>query len=135
MNELPETNAAEAQRWLGQADEELRTANRIASDAELPARIACFLAHLAVEKSLKACLINLGMAFTKVHDLGDLRALLPTGVVDIADEDLELLNPWAIEGRYPGDVMDATRQEAQACVQAAQRVTSSVQAALKSSDE
>ncbi len=135
MNELPDTNAAEAQRWLGQAEEELLTAGRIASDEQLPPRIACFLAHLAAEKAIKACLISFGMAFTKVHDLGDLRALLPIGIVDVSDEDLELLNPWAIEGRYPGDARDATSTQADECVRAAERVLATTRAALESKNK
>jgi HEPN domain-containing protein len=76
MSELPETNAAEAHRWLGQSREELRAAGRLASERDLPARIACFLAHLAAEKALKAYLIASGVPFPRVHDLADLFALL-----------------------------------------------------------
>lgn len=38
MGELPDTNEAEARRWLGQASEELLAARRIAEDRELAAR-------------------------------------------------------------------------------------------------
>ena len=131
MNELPDTNAAEARRWLGQAEEELLAARRIAGDAELPARIGCFLAHLAAEKALKAYLISRAVPFRRVHDLADLRALLPSGTdIGISDADLERLNPWAIEGRYPGDVADATRSEANECVAAAERVVGVVSVAI-----
>ncbi|HEX2038615.1 MAG TPA: HEPN domain-containing protein [Acidimicrobiales bacterium] len=58
MGELPDDNAAEARRWLGQAVEDLTAARRIAEDPELAARLACFLAHLAAEKVLKAFLID-----------------------------------------------------------------------------
>jgi len=123
MNELPEENAAEAQRWREQAQQELQTARRIAGEPDLPARIACFLAHLATEKALKASLIRHGIEFTRVHDLADLRALLPAEVVaGVSDDDLALLNPWAIEGRYPGDIADATTTQAMACIGAADRV-------------
>lgn len=135
MSEQPEPNAAEAQRWLEQAGEELRTARRVAGEDDLPSRIACFLAHLATEKALKAGLIRSGIAFTKVHDLADLRALLPTDVVvEISDADLALLNPWAIEGRYPGDIADATSSQAIACVEAADRVLAIVLAIVASDD-
>ena len=78
---------------------------------------------------MKACLINAGIPFTRVHDLGDLRALLPNEVAsEIDDPDLALLNPWAIEGRYPGDIADATSAQAEACVAASDRVLSTVRA-------
>ena len=78
MGELPDTNGAEARRWLGQASEDLVAARRIAEDPELAARLACFLAHLAAEKALKALLIDNGVAFRKIHDLVELHLLLPS---------------------------------------------------------
>jgi hypothetical protein len=36
MNELPETNAGEAQRWLVEAEEELRAANRFRPRTSCP---------------------------------------------------------------------------------------------------
>ena len=78
MNELPETNAAEALRWLDQADEELLAARRLAGEADLPARIACFLAHLAAEKALKAYLISRSVPFPRpraAEPVGDRRSL------------------------------------------------------------
>lgn len=123
MNGTPEPNLAEAQKWLAQASEDLATASRLSEDRESPARISCFLAHLAAEKAMKAWLIRLDTPFRKVHDLAELLALLPVEAaqqLDIAD--LQVLNPWSILGRYPDDVSEATDQEAEDCVAAAQRV-------------
>lgn len=53
MPELPDNNEGEARRRLAQANEDLRAARRIAEDADLADRLACFLAHLAAEKALK----------------------------------------------------------------------------------
>jgi HEPN domain-containing protein len=131
MSELPDTSAAEARRWLAQADEDLLTARHIAANPDLPARIACFLAHLAAEKALKAYLIAAAAPFSKTHDLADLRALIPTDAeIGIADADLQRLNPWTIEGRYPGEIPDATDAQAENCVQAAERVVDGVRAAI-----
>ncbi len=129
MNELPDTSAAEARRWLAQVDEELLTARRIAADTELPPRIACFLSHLAAEKALKAYLISREVPYPKTHDLADLRALFPTDL-GVADADLQWLNPWTIEGRYPGDIPDATKAQAERCVDAAERVVGAVRSAV-----
>lgn len=56
MSKLPEASR-EAFRWLGQAMEDLDTARHVHKDPK-PPRISCFLAHLTVEKALKALLIN-----------------------------------------------------------------------------
>lgn len=123
MSDLPDSNEAEARRWLDQAAEDLAAARVLAEHDDLPARAACFHAHLAAEKALKACLIAAGVAFKKVHDLGEILALLPSEVAgDLDPGDLALLNPWVIDGRYPGDVPDATALDAAACIAAAGRV-------------
>jgi HEPN domain-containing protein len=43
----------EAERWMREAEEELAVAVRIASEPDLPGRVACFHAHLAAEKATK----------------------------------------------------------------------------------
>ncbi|MGH8907308.1 MAG: HEPN domain-containing protein [Egibacteraceae bacterium] len=87
-------DAGRARRWLGEAAEDLEAARRIAADEELPARLACFLAHLAAEKTLKASLIDLDVPFRKTHDLIELFRM------EFSEADLKRLNPWAIDGRY-----------------------------------
>lgn len=133
MNELPDTSAGEALRWLTHAGEELLAARRIATDPDLPPRIACFLSHLAAEKALKAHLIAGEVPFPKTHDLADLQALAPRdSELDVADADLRLLNPWTIEGRYPADLPDATRAQAESCIEAAERVIGAVHSTIAS---
>ena len=127
MSGQPEPNLDEARRWLAQASEDLSTAERLSNDPESPARIACFLAHLSAEKSMKAWLIASGIPFRKVHDLAELLALLPADATHRLDTaDLQTLNPWSVLGRYPDDVSEATDEEALACVAAAQRVLDAV---------
>jgi HEPN domain-containing protein len=127
MSGQPETNLGEARRWLAQASEDWSTAERLSKDPESPARIACFLAHLSAEKSMKAWLIASGIPFRKVHDLAELLALLPADAARRLDTaDLQTLNPWSILGRYPDDVSEATEEEALACVAAAHRVLEAV---------
>lgn len=111
MSGQPETNLGEARRWLAQASEDWSTAERLSRDPESPARIACFLAHLSAEKSMKAWLIASGIPFRKVHDLAELLALLPADAARRLDTaDLQTLNPWSILGRYPDDVSEATEE-------------------------
>jgi HEPN domain-containing protein len=131
MNERRDSSASEARRWLRQADEDLLAARRLAADADLPSRIACFLSHLAAEKMLKAYLISRDVPFPKSHDLADLGSLVQTHAeLRIADADLRRLNPWSIEGRYPGDIPDATRTQAEMCIQSAERVAGAVHSSI-----
>ena len=123
MGELPDDNAAEARRWLGQAAEDLTAARRIAVDPELVPRLACFLAHLAAEKALKAVLIDSGVPFRKIHDLPELRLLLPPDrQVGFDPDALTDLNGWVLDGRYAEDHADATTTTAQRLVDAADDV-------------
>lgn len=76
---------------------------------------------------MKAWLIFLGIPFRKVHDLAELLALLPAEAARQIDvDDLILLNPWTILGRYPDDVNEATVGEGETSVAAAGRVLNAV---------
>jgi HEPN domain-containing protein len=114
MTELPDNNYEEARRWLSNTGDDLRTMRVVAGDPELPGRMACFLAHLVVEKCLKAVLIDAGVPFTKTHDLEALHnACLQAGRLEAIDRDLlASLDPWAIDGRYADDLVEADRSTA-----------------------
>lgn len=123
MSDLRDENAESASRWLDQASGDLAVARTIAADSTLPTRTACFSAHLAAEKALKGLLISLGLTYRKVHDLAELRALLPADLVaEVVDADMEILDPWAVGGRYPGDIDEAAPSEAEECIAAAERI-------------
>jgi len=110
-------------RWLQEANEELRAAEVVAAHDELPDRVAGFHAHLAAEKALKAALIRLGVEVPRIHDLVALHRLLPEPDQSRFDVgDLEVLNPWTIEGRYPADLPDAERSMIEESLAAARRV-------------
>jgi HEPN domain-containing protein len=121
MNDVPDHG--EAARWEREAHEELRAANVMAEHTEIPGRVAGFHAHLAAEKAMKALLIRRGVALPRIHDLVELQRLLSIEDGDRFDvADLELLNPWTIDGRYPADIGDAAPGEIASAVEAAVRV-------------
>lgn len=92
----------EARLWLEQAVEDLTAARRLADDPEMPPRLTAFLAHLAAEKALKGALIARGIAVRKIHDLIELQStLIPADAEFVASEDIDVLVPWNIAGRYP----------------------------------
>lgn len=119
----PSPDVDPATRWLREAAEELRAAEVVAAHDELPDRVAGFHAHLAAEKALKAVLIQLGVEVPRIHDLIGLHRLLPEPDQGRFDEgDLEVLNPWTIEGRYPADLPDSDRSMIEETLTAARRI-------------
>lgn len=112
--------AADATGWFAFADADLRAARVLLDDSDVPNRIACFLAQQASEKAIKSVLVEESVPFRKTHDLVVLAGLLPAQLAtDLGAVDLLLLQPWAIEGRYPGDLPDASAAEALAVIESA----------------
>jgi HEPN domain-containing protein len=120
-----------AARWLHWAVEDLTLAEHIAGDDDVVPRGACVFAHQAAEKALKALLTARGVEPAKLHDLDRLAARLPEADnVRFDAIDLPELTRWAIEGRYPDDVDDATPADASHAVDLAREVLDAVRSAL-----
>lgn len=119
----PPPEERSASRWRREAAEELRAAEVVGAHDDVPHRVAGFHAHLAAEKALKSLLIELGIEVPRIHDLVGLHRLLP-----VADQarfdpaDLDTLNPWTIEGRYPADLPDVADVVLDETLAAARRV-------------
>jgi HEPN domain-containing protein len=119
---------------MGEADEELRVAISLHRDESLPARAACFHAHLAAEKALKGLLIERSIVLPRVHDLLALHAMLAIDDQQLfTAADLDALNPWTLEGRYPSDMADAAAARVGGLLDAASRVVSSAAREMESS--
>lgn len=122
MSVSPEV-LADAQRWMRYSREELTLANVIASDANSPARLACWHSQQAAEKALKAIMIISGIAFPRTHNLVALRALLPTALSEKMDiHELAELTQWGTESRYPSDWDEPSAEQAAAMIDAAEGV-------------
>ncbi len=99
----------------------------VAAHDEVPNRVAGFHAHLAAEKALKSLLIDRGVEVPRIHDLVGLHRLLPeTDQARFDPNDLELLNPWTIEGRYPADLPDVDDALLEETLAAARRIVAAV---------
>jgi HEPN domain-containing protein len=87
---------------------------------------ACFHAQQSVEKLMKAFLTERGAVYPKTHSLADLSllivALTPTWTFD--PNDFGLLQPGAVEFRYPG--ASATPQDASDAIAACTRLRQSL---------
>ena len=131
----PEQVKAEIVRqWIRKAQTDLAAAEvLILRDPPLPYP-ACFHAQQAAEKYLKAFLTWQQVEFPRTHALGELLDL-----VSQADKDLAAslsgvtgLNPYGVEVRYPGDIPEPNRQQAEEALELAQSVRKAVLSALPS---
>jgi HEPN domain-containing protein len=122
----------DVERWITFAKADLRAARLLLSDVEVPARIACFHAQQAAEKAIKAVLIFEETPFRKTHDVIVLAGLLPANLVDELESiDPVVLQQWAVDGRYPGDLPDATPAEADEVLVVASLIVAAMDAFLQ----
>jgi HEPN domain-containing protein len=125
MSDVPLPDAAK--RWLQLAREDLGAARAMLGVASVAPRIVCFLSQQAAEKALKAGLISVGRPFPKIHGLTSLLALYPDDIrPEIDEDDLDLLDPWVIDGRYAADLPDVEIDQARHLVEVAGRVVDEV---------
>jgi HEPN domain-containing protein len=85
-------------------------------------RTSCFHAQQAAEKSIKAIFVFLQVDFPFTHDLNRLRDLLPGEWTIKERAALVELSIWAAEPRYPGDVTEGSRQDAEQAVRQARDI-------------
>jgi HEPN domain-containing protein len=132
MPELPDNSFDEARRWLANVEEDLHAMGAVARDPASPGRMVCFLAHLVVEKALKATLIDAGVPFQKTHNLLVLHdSCMAVGrLVELDRQLLAWCNPWAVDGRYADDLAEADRELAERLAGFAERVVAEVQREL-----
>ncbi len=135
MDEPAAVAHEQARRWLRWAAEDLVAARHSADDAEVAPRVACSLAQQAAEKAIKALVVSSDLDPPKTHNLLRLARMLTEETADrLFDVDLEDLTRWAIEGRYPRDLDEATSRDAARAVELADQVLAIAQAALEAAD-
>ncbi len=85
---------------------------------------ACFLSQQMAEKYVKGMAVFRNLSFPKVHDLLELETLLLKDIPEIQErhEDLQYLNRYYIETRYPGDYPEIKVSEAREAFAAASRI-------------
>jgi HEPN domain-containing protein len=110
--------------WLRRARSNLA---RSRADHELPDVLyedLCFDAQQAVEKSLKALLVQRKVAFPKTHAIADLLTLVHESGIEVPEEirQAAALTEYAVEARYPGLSEDVTQDDYAQAVELAERV-------------
>lgn len=129
---MVDPKAHEIRQWLVRADHDLRSA-RLLFIADPPLLdTAVYHCQQTAEKALKAYLTLKDTPFQKVHALSVLVEQCmqsdPTfaELMDIAD----MLTPYAVAFRYPGDVLEPAKEDAQEALDAAGKVLDFVLARL-----
>ena len=114
----------DAEAWVAKAEGDYMGALALVKKRRgKVAHLTCFAAQQCAEKYLNAFLVEHNVPFSKTHDLTkDLlpRCLKIRNEFSILFPQLELLDPYAVEFRYPGDVI--THGEAVQAVKAAKIV-------------
>jgi len=131
MNERPELQQ-EARRWVAKAEHDLRNAEYVLGMPRgCPTDTVCFHCQQAAEKYLKALLISRGIDFPRTHDLVLLRGRAEeTGELTLRLEELQPLNRYSVEARYPGDWEPIELHEATEALAMARGVRDAVRALL-----
>lgn len=131
MNERPEFHET-ARRWVGKAENDLRTAECVlALCDDCPMDTVCFHCQQCAEKYLKALLIATGVDFPRTRGLVLLRNMGARNTpLTLQPEDVQPLNRYSIEARYPGDWDPIDRAETTEAVTMARHVRETVRALL-----
>jgi HEPN domain-containing protein len=108
---MPEHSVKE---WLAKAEEDAIAGEDILAAGHFYGP-ACFHFQQAVEKMLKGFLLFHNQRFPKSHDLLQLETFLLPFEPEIKElePELDILNSYYIETRYPGATSGFTRQEAE----------------------
>ena len=131
MNEEKRT---EIQKWLIKSRHDLGSAGRLMEGDEPYLDTAVYHCQQAAEKALKAFLTYHDIEFEKSHDLTELVALSMTVEPtferwrSVAEE----LTPYAVQFRYPADVLEPELSEAEGALQNAQSFLDFILALLPS---
>jgi HEPN domain-containing protein len=121
-----------ARQWVAKTEEDFLNAQYTLTLGErCPTSTVCFHAQQCAEKYLKALLTWRGMEFPKTHDLVLLFNRLGPGCgLDLRVEDLQPLNRYSVETRYPGDWDSINLQEASRAVEKVRHIREAVRRVL-----
>jgi HEPN domain-containing protein len=117
--------------WVLKAEHDLLNIENNLAARDIPWDTVGFHAQQCAEKYLKALLISRQIDPPKIHDLTELYALLPDGLLEGFNvHSLEELNPYSIEGRYPGVWEPVEQPEALRAVEAARMIRQTIRRIL-----
>ncbi len=108
----------ETENWWIQANRDLGSAKRIMELGEY--YVCAFLSQQAVEKALKAILIETTGNFPRIHDIVELsrRVKAPSKITELC----AMINPAYTSTRYPDVALDFDKSEVEEIVISAEEV-------------
>lgn len=129
----PRDASRQVRQWVEKAEHDLRNAEHTLTirDEDCPFDTVCFHAQQCVEKYLKGWLASRRLDVPRSHDLVVLLNLaVAAGLRGPSSPDVQPLNRYTIEARYPGDWDPIDRPEAEQAVATARGVRESLRAVL-----
>ena len=110
--------------WIEKAEHDLRNAEHTMTlEEDCPFDTVCFHCQQCAEKYLKALLVYREIEFPKTHDLILLLNLIRRKMeISLSAEQVQPLNRYSIEARYPGDWYPIDREEASEAIELARGV-------------
>lgn len=123
-------NSKNYHNWLTKAENDLKASRAILEFYEHPPTdTICYHCHQVAEKSLKCYLVFQKITFHKIHDLIALLNLCleKDKTLDLLREDLDILNQYYIETKYPPDMpIDFSKAEASDAINKAKVVFNTI---------
>jgi len=131
MTGPPEFNI-EIRRWVEKAEHDLRNAEYVLTIKEnCPTDTVCFHCQQCAEKYLKALLVSRRIPFPRTHDLVVLFNLIrEICAMPLKVGEVQPLNRYSVEARYPGDWDPIDLREAAEAVNMARCVRQAVRKLL-----
>ena len=119
--------------WIQKAAEHEQYARLILTHRETQAWGAGFFSQQVAELLLKGLLLGHDMKVVKTHDLLELKKLLLPYEPELESHtsDLNTLNEYYVENRYPGDYPEVSWEEAEQAFTAAMRIKEFVVSKIK----
>ena len=115
-------------QWLRKAEADMEAAEALLSDDQSSLYPSCFHSQQTAEKYVKAFLTWHQVEFPKTHVFGMLLDLiaqvdeaLAASMSDVTD-----LNPYGVEVRYPSDIPEPTRAQAEEALALARSVRDAI---------
>ena len=128
MKQPEEVKREFTRQWLEKANGDYSTSNHLLSSGDAYLEAAAFHAQQAAEKYLKALLVWYQIEFPKTHDLSLLISLASSRSPELVESlsAVQLLTPYGVEYRYPGDYPDINKEDAHKAFETAGKVRAEI---------
>lgn len=119
-------------QWITKADFDYFAARQLMANPDPLREVIAFHCQQAAEKYIKAFLVRHKVEFPKTHNIENLVALVETVAPPLASvmEAAEILTPFGVEIRYPGDFPEVLHGQEKTLFEIAQGARAAVMAEL-----